>query len=65
MPDAESDTRFCVLLAVTTTAHGDKAAVEMARDLGFGDMATAAAAAADAPDKLRLVANDVVLLLSQ
>lgn len=60
---SESDTKFRLFLAVTTIAHGDKAATELVRDLGFASEASSAALAPDCPERLKGVANDVALLL--
>jgi hypothetical protein len=64
-PPDEHDTCFRAILAAATIAHGDAAATEMARDLGFLEQAQVAAGSAGAPDKLKVAANDMKLLLAQ
>ena len=60
----EFDTKFRLLLAMATIAHGDAAATELARDLGFaGEVANAANADEEYPERLRGMAGDVALLL--
>lgn len=64
-PADEHDTQFRALLAAATVAHGHAASSEMARDLGFVEQAQQAAASARAPEKLRMVAQDVQHILKQ
>lgn len=61
-PD-EHDTNFTALLAATTVVHGCPPAVEMLRDLGFDEQAAAAVSTASAPEKMKLIQQDVAALL--
>ena len=58
----EHDTQFTALLAATTAAHGSVQATEMLRDLGFAEQAQDAAGTLNAPDSLKIVAQDVQAL---
>jgi L-amino acid N-acyltransferase YncA len=63
--DDEEEAKFRALLAATTVSHGNKAAIELATDLGFVAEAAKVAAAKKCSDRVKVIVSDVQLLLKQ